>query len=80
MVLVVLINCFLNSVHLLGNFALYAVLVALLVITFCGKTLSLLRSRLGCLAFDVIPGRFSSSLPSLFASGRFATFLSSASR
>ena len=40
----------------------------------CGITVSLLRSRL---AFDVIPERFSSSLPPLFASGRFATFLSS---
>ena len=43
----------------------------------CGITVSLLRSRFSRLAFDVIPERFSSSLPPLFASGRFATFLSS---
>jgi hypothetical protein len=40
------------------------------------QPVSLLRSRLSRLVLDVIPGRFSSSLPPLFASGRFAAFLS----
>ena len=41
----------------------------------CSTTVSLLRSRLSRLAFNAIPEWFSSSLPLLFASGRFATFL-----
>ena len=61
-----------------GNFLAYNQLILLLVARSCDITVSLLRSRLSHLAFDAIPERFSSSLPPLFASGRFATFLSSA--
>ena len=58
-----------------GNFVEDSRLNLQLVVINCGITVSLLRSRFGRLAFNVIPERFSSSLPPLFASGRFATFL-----
>jgi hypothetical protein len=73
-----LTNLYLFGVNLPGNFAAVAQLVPSLVSDICDITVSLLRSRLSRLAFDEIPERFSSSLPPLFASGRFATFLSSA--
>ena len=59
-----------------GNFETCVRLLKKVATNFCGIIVSLLRSRLGRLAFDEIPERFSSSLPPLFASGRFATFLS----
>lgn len=61
-----------------GNFAVVVQLLILLAAYICVIAVSLLRSRLSRLAFNGIPERFSSSLPPLFASGRFATFLSSA--
>ena len=63
--------------HTLRNFAQSFALLKSVAATTCGKNVSLLRSRLGHLVSGEIPERFSSSLPSLFASGRFATFLSS---
>ena len=60
-----------------GNFAQVSRLTEKDAANHCGITVSLLRSRFGRLVFNVIPERFSSSLPPLFASGRFATFLSS---
>ena len=76
MVSVVLTKTYPCSARIQGNFAIDAVLLQRLAKHRLGITVSLLRSRLGRLAFDVIPERFSSSLPPLFASGRFATFLS----
>lgn len=73
-----LTNLYPFRVNLPGNFAVATQLVPALASDICGITVSLLRSRLSRLAFDEIPERFSSSLPPLFASGRFATFLSSA--
>ena len=61
-----------------GNFKAGGELTVLGAADSCGTSVSLLRSRLSRLVFDVIPERFSSSLPLLFASGRFATFLYSA--
>ena len=61
-----------------ANFSALAVHLLTLNLWAKFKKVSLLRSRLGQLAFDEIPKRFSFLLPPLFASGRFATFLSSA--
>lgn len=60
-----------------GNFVVDVLFLQLAAEYFYGNKVSLLRSRLSHLAFGVIPERFSSSLPLSFASGRFATFLSS---
>jgi hypothetical protein len=57
------------------NFAAGLALLVSVAAQTSGTKVSLLRSRLGRLAFNAIPERFSSSLPPLFASGRFATFL-----
>ena len=64
-----------NSALFRGNFAGHPGLILTVAMKFFGITVSLLRSRLSRLAFNAIPERFSSSLPPLFASGRFATFL-----
>ena len=69
-----------NSAAPRGNFVGHPGLILIVVTALCGNTVSLLRSRRSQLASDAIPERFSSSLPPLFASGRFATFLSSAHR
>ena len=61
-----------------GNFKVGGALTVVCIADSRGTAVSLLRSRLSRLVFDVIPERFSSSLPLLFASGRFATFLYSA--
>ena len=61
-----------------GNLKAWRLLTHPVARTHLGNPFSLLRSRFCRLAFDEIPERFSSSLPPLFASGRFATFLYSA--
>ena len=61
-----------------GKFLTFAVHLSPPNLWFRFKKVSLLRSRLGQLAFDEILKRFFSLLPPLFASGRFATFLFSA--
>ena len=66
------------SAYLLGNFGAHVRLEFARAAVNYGTTVSLLRSRLSRLALGAIPERFSSSLPPLFASGRFATFLYSA--
>ena len=58
------------------NFVTGSGLILTLAMIRTGNPVSLLRSRLSRLVSDEIPGRFSSSLPPLFAPGRFATFLS----
>lgn len=65
-----------KSLH--GNFVIGTALLSSTADTNTSRTVSLLRSRLSHLVSDEILGRFSSSLPPLFAPGRFATFLSSA--
>lgn len=69
---------YLYVAHCLRNFAGGSVLIMSTSLSLAGKPVSLLRSCLGRLVTDEIPERFSSSLPPLFASGRFATFLYSA--
>ena len=76
MVLATLTKLYPFRAQLFGNFKSEISLLQQDVAKLCGNSFSLLRGRLGCLAFDAIPERFSSSLPSLFASGRFVTFLS----
>ena len=77
MAIVKFTNLYPNVGRTLRNFGGLFVLLPSVAVTTCGKNVSLLRSRLGRLASGEIPERFSSSLPPLFASGRFATFLSS---